>query len=441
MGGNYVKNWAQTLSVYCEKRMAKIFLLGIISGFPWVLIGTCLSIWLKENGLSRSTIGWAGLIFGIYAFNFLWAPLIDKLNIPFFTKKFGSRKAWILLCQIMIFIGLYSWSFFNPGENLFLIIIIGLFIAIFSATQDVAIDAFRIEQAKNSEENAMAAGAAVAVIGWWTGFKVGGILSLYSAEIFQKAGFEHYWQLTFLSLGLIIIVCSSFLIILDEPIKFESKVVNEDNNKYLEWLYECVLNPILSFFKKNGWRLGIALLSFIFLFKIGEAFMGRMSIIFYKEIGFSKTDIALYSKGVGWLTTITFTLIGGMFAIRAGILKALIFSGIAMATTNLFFSLMAWVDRSELIFVLAVLLDDLATAFATVTFVAFISILVDRNYTATQYALLASVGTAGRTLLASSSGTLVDWLNGNWGLFFMITTIMVVPSLVLIFSIRKKLPI
>ena len=169
--------------------------------------------------------------------------------------------------------------------------------------------------------------------------------------------------------------------------------------------------------------------------------MGRMSIIFYKEIGFSKTDIALYSKGVGWLTTITFTLIGGMFAIRAGILKALIFSGIAMATTNLFFSLMAWVDRSELIFVLAVLLDDLATAFATVTFVAFISILVDRNYTATQYALLASVGTAGRTLLASSSGTLVDWLNGNWGLFFMITTIMVVPSLVLIFSIRKKLPI
>jgi len=441
MGGNYVKNWAQTLSVYCEKRMAKIFLLGIISGFPWVLIGTCLSIWLKENGLSRSTIGWAGLIFGIYAFNFLWAPLIDKLNIPFFTKKFGSRKAWILLCQIMIFIGLYSWSFFNPGENLFLIIIIGLFIAIFSATQDIAIDAFRIEQAKNSEENAMAAGAAVAVIGWWTGFKVGGILSLYSAEIFQKVGFEHYWQLTFLSLGLIIIICSSFLIILDEPTKFESKFVAEDNNKYLEWLYECVLNPILSFFKRNGWRLGIALLSFIFLFKIGEAFMGRMSIIFYKEIGFSKTDIALYSKGVGWLTTITFTLIGGMFAIRAGILKALIFSGIAMATTNLFFSLMAWVERSELIFVLAVLLDDLATAFATVTFVAFISILVDRNYTATQYALLASVGTAGRTLLASSSGTLVDWLNGNWGLFFMITTIMVVPSLVLIFSIRKKLPI
>ena len=169
--------------------------------------------------------------------------------------------------------------------------------------------------------------------------------------------------------------------------------------------------------------------------------MGRMSIVFYREIGFSKIDIALYSKGVGWITTIAFTLIGGLFAIRAGIFKALIISGIAMATTNLFFSLMAWIERSELIFVIAVLLDDLATAFATVTFVAFISTLIDRNYTATQYALLASVGTAGRTILASSSGEMVDWLDGDWALFFILTTAMVIPSLILLVLIRKKLPI
>ena len=169
--------------------------------------------------------------------------------------------------------------------------------------------------------------------------------------------------------------------------------------------------------------------------------MGRMSIIFYKEIGFSKTDIALYSKGVGWITTIAFTLIGGVFTIKAGIFKALVLSGIAMATTNLFFSLMALVERSELLFVFAVLLDDLATAFATVTFVAFISILIDRNYTATQYALLASVGTAGRTLLASSSGAMVDWLNGDWALFFILTTMMVIPSLILLFLIKNRLPV
>ncbi len=436
-----MKPWAQTLAVYRENRMAKIFLFGVISGFPWVLIGTCLSLWLKENGLSRSTIGWAGLIFGVYALNFLWAPLIDKLKIPYFTKTFGHRKSWVLLCQIIIFLGLFSWSFITPTENLFFIIVVGLFIAISSATQDIAIDAFRIEQAKRSEEAAMAAGAAMAVIGWWTGFKVGGILSLYSAELFQRAGFENYWQLTFLLLSLIIIICSSCLIMIDEPIKSESKTINVDANSHLIWLSECILDPILSFFKKNGWGLALALISFIFLFKIGEAFMGRMSIIFYKEIGFSKTDIALYSKGVGWITTIAFTLIGGVFTIKAGIFKALVLSGIAMATTNLFFSLMAWVERSELLFVFAVLLDDLATAFATVTFVAFISILIDRNYTATQYALLASVGTAGRTLLASSSGAMVDWLNGDWALFFVLTTMMVIPSLILLFLIKNRLPV
>lgn len=438
-----MKAWTQTLSTYREKRMAKIFLLGVISGFPWVLIGTCLSLWLKENNLSRSTIGWAGLIFGVYAINFLWAPLVDKLKIPVFTKIFGHRKSWVLFCQLMILLGLISWGCVTPSEDLLFVVTVGLFIAIFSATQDIAIDAFRIEQATNSEEAAIAAGAAVAVIGWWTGFKVGGIISLYSAELYQQAGFVNYWQLTFFSLGLIIIICNCLLLIISEPPLSRSNTTKRavEINPYLVWLFECVLDPVLGFFKKNGWSFGLTLLSFIFLFKIGEAFMGRMSIVFYKEIGFSKTDIALYSKGVGWITTIAFTLIGGVFAIRAGIFKALMFSGIAMATTNLFFSLMAWIERSELVFVVAVLLDDLATAFATVTFVAFISTLIDRNYTATQYALLASVGTAGRTILASSSGAMVDWLNGDWALFFVLTTAMVIPSLILLVLIRKKLPI
>jgi len=435
-----LKTWIHTLGIYFEARMAKIFLLGFISGFPWVLIGTCLSLWLKEDGLSRSTIGWAGLIFGVYAINFLWAPLIDKLKIPFLTKKFGPRKSWVLLCQTMILIGLFLWSSLAPSENLLLIIAVGLLIATFSATQDVAIDAFRIELAESYEEEAMAVGAAVAVIGWWSGFKIGGILSLYLAKLFQIAGYENYWQITFVLLSLIVAVCSFLIILIDEPKKSYPEPANVKNNLYLIWLYDCILNPILSFFRKNGWSLGIALVSFIFLFKIGEAFMGRMSIIFYKEIGFTKTDIALYSKGVGWITTITFTLIGGMFAVRSGLFKALIFSGIGMAITNLFFALMALVEKSELLFIIAVLLDDLATAFATVTFVAFISVLIDRNYTATQYALLASIGTAGRTLLASSSGSLVDWLHGDWVLFFILTTVMVVPSLILLFLIKKKLP-
>ena len=156
-------------------------------------------------------------------------------------------------------------------------------------------------------------------------------------------------------------------------------------------------------------------------------------------MGFSKSDIALYSKGIGWITTVVFTLIGGLFAIRIGLVRAMFVAGILMAGTNLMFSWLAWSGRSELLFATAVLLDDLAGAFATVTFVAFISMLVDRTYTATQYALLASIGTAGRTLFASSSGALVDWLGGDWGKFFVLTAMMVIPSLVCLWILRHKL--
>ena len=206
------------------------------------------------------------------------------------------------------------------------------------------------------------------------------------------------------------------------------------------FLANTVWGPLGSFFRKNGISVALALLGFIFLFKVGEAFMGKMSLIFYKEIGFSKSDIALYSKGLGWITTVAFTILGGFLAIRSGTFKALLFAGIAMAATNIMFSILAWTGKSEWVFALAVLLDDIAAAFATVAFVTFISLLVDRTYTATQYALLASIGTMGRTTLASSSGALVDWLHGDWGVFFILTALMVTPSLILLWFIRTRIP-
>ena len=441
------------IKLYFDKRMKQIFLFGFMSGFPWVLIGSALSLWLKENDISRSTIGWAGLIFGVYAVNFLWSPLVDRIHIPYLSKKVGHRKSWIISMQGIILISLILWSTINPSENLWMVIAIGLGIAISSATQDITIDALRIEQINENESRVMAAGAAISVVGWWTGYKIGGFISLISAEFFQQKGFENYWQLSFLLLGLIIIITSSILIFIPEKSskirtlnqkKKDDELVRHLNvrhktSKLLVWLYGTIINPLVSFFKKNSFSVAIGILSFIFLFKIGEAFLGRMSIIFYKEIGFSKTDIAFYSKGIGWITTITFTLLGGLFAIRMGLLKAMFVSGIVMALTNLMFSVLAWVGPSEILFAFTVLIDDLAAAFATVAFVAFISALVDRTYTATKYALLASIGTAGRTLFSSSSGTLVDWLNGDWGIFFVITALMVIPSLICLMAIKNKL--
>ena len=444
---------SETFSIYLDKRMLKILLLGSISGFPWVLIGSSLSLWLKEDGLSRSTVGWAGLIFAVYAFNYLWAPLIDRIQIPYLTKKIGHRRGWIVLMQFIILVSLVLWSLINPTENLALVITIGLLIAVASATQDITVDALRIEQISENEGKSMAAGAAMAVVGWWSGYKLGGVLSLFSAEYLQNLGFDNYWQITFIILGVLVILMNIGLMFVSEKNSDERMTKQAENDrvisnklgnkssisKFLTWIGGTISGPIISFFKKNGFSIAISILGFVFLFKVGEAFLGRMSIIFYQEIGFSKSDIAIYSKTLGWVTTVIFTLLGGLFVIRSGVLKAMFLAGIVMAGTNLLFSVLAWSDKSELLFAIVVIFDDIAAAFATVAFVAFISLLVDRTYTATQYALLASIGTAGRTTLASSSGALVDWLNGDWGLFFILTAIMVIPSLIILWSIRDKL--
>ena len=343
----------------------------------------------------------------------------------------------------------------EPVENLSFVIFVGLIIAIASSTQDITVDAFRIEQVGENENKAMAAGAAMAVVGWWTGYKLGGVISLSSAEIFQNMGINNYWQLTFLILFLLVVLMNIGLLFVNEDRNLKRLELQKRNQEALKnkigsnnffaetlaWILETLGGPITSFFKKNGIKIAIGILGFVFLFKIGEAFLGRMSIIFYKEVGFSKSEIAIYSKTLGWITTVIFTLIGGILAMRAGTLKTMFIAGILMALTNLLFAILYWVGKSEILFAFAVIADDLTAAFATVAFVAFISLLVDRTYTATQYALLASIGTAGRTMLASSSGALVDWLNGDWGIFFIITSLMVLPSLICLWYIRKKVQI
>ena len=446
---------SETFSIYFDFRMLKILLLGAISGFPWVLIGSSLSLWLKEDGLSRSTIGWAGLIFAVYAFNYLWAPLIDRIQIPYLTKKIGHRRGWIVLMQSIILLSLVVWSLIDPSEKLYFVILVGLIIAVASATQDITVDALRIEQIGENESRSMAAGAAMAVVGWWSGYKLGGVISLFTADYLEKVGIENYWQITFLILGILVVLMNIGLMFIKEQ-SASTRLSNQNQNdkiisskfrndnfltKIITWLTGTISGPIVSFFKKNGFSIAMGILAFVFLFKVGEAFLGRMSIIFYKEIGFSKSDIAIYSKTLGWITTVVFTLLGGLFVIRSGVIKAMFLAGILMAGTNLLFTVLAWSEKSELLFAIAIIFDDIAAAFATVAFVAFISLLVDRTYTATQYALLASIGTAGRTTLASSSGALVDWLNGDWGIFFIITAIMVIPSLIILWFIKQKLKI
>ena len=452
----------ETLSLYFERRMARILLLGIIQGFPFVLIYTALSLWLRDNDFSRSQVGFISLIGVVYGFNWLWAPLIDRIRIPWLTNKIGHRRSWIVIMQLIILLSLISWGLIDPKANIWIVGLVGLIIAIASATQDIVTDALRIEQIGKTEGASMSAGAGVMVIGWFTGYKIGGVITLFTAHYFENLGIENYWQVTFLILTAIIIACNIALMFVTEQQPTERQIEQKKTDQFfvdklgssnsitniVAWIAGTIAGPFISFFKSKGVKIALYIIIFLFLFKIGEAFLGKMSIVFYDDMGFSKWDIALYSKGYGWVITVVFTIIGSLFAIRSGLVKGMIIAGILMASTNLLFSALAWYGKSELLFATAVILDEITSAISTVIFVAFISLLVDRTYTATHYALMASLATFGKNVFSAFSGFVVDKLeflnspenlHNDWAIFFIITTLMVIPSLVFLWIIKDKL--
>ena len=447
------------LEAYYDSRIAKVFLLGVLQGLPWVMISPAMTAWLKEGGLSRTDIGLFSLVFSVYSINFLWAPLLDKFGVPF-LGRFGQRRSWVLLMQCGILLGTLALFFTSPVHAIIPMAALCLGIAICSATQDVSLDAFRIELFGQNESSHIAAAAAVMTAGWWTSFKMGGALAFYSAHLLQQGGMEQMrsWQWVYLMLaGLVVLTALGLRWTREtsstlrqqrqqayaEQVQQTLKEKGWDKGTWTQvgaWLYSTVVLPLTSFFRQNGVVTALLLLGFITLFKAGEAFMGRMADVFYLEVGFSKAEIAFYSKTLGWIATIVFALCGGLLNARFGLLRSIFISGIAMAATNLLFALMALQGTPHVsLFAVAVITDQFTTAVATVTFVAFISQLCDRAFSATQYALMASLATFARNSLAALSGGLVDKLDGNWALFFTLTAFMVVPSLLLLYTARNRL--
>jgi PAT family beta-lactamase induction signal transducer AmpG len=412
--------------LYKDKRLLVIFALGALSGFPWVLIGSAMTAWLQESGLTRSAIGFFGSVFVVYAINFLWAPLLDAYKVPFLSKL-GRRRSWMVAMQLVILVSVLCIAFTNPALSLVMTSLLALLIAVASSTQDIAIDAYRIETMAEDETNKVPAAAAMATSGWWTGYSLPGAVALILSD---QAGIE--WKHVYLVMSLFVVASIILVARIKEPAFSNDHVVQSREGGLLQHVRKTVLAPLLEFFQRNGIKLAVIILLFVFSFKIGEAFLGRMSIVFYKEVGFSNTDIGIYSKMIGWWVIIVFSFLASMLNIRFGILKGLLISGIAMAATNLMFTWIALVGPDKTLFAATIIVDNFTASFATVAFVSFISSLTHRAYTATQYALLASLGNLGRTTLAASSGLLVDSLNGNWALFFVITALMVVPALLLL---------
>ena len=438
---NEIVRWRRALSVYRDMRMLKILLLGFISGFPWLLIGSMLSLWLKEEGLSRSSIGLFGLAFSVYAVNALWAPAVDGVRLPFFSAL-GRRRSWIVLMQFFIAIAAFGLFLLPSAAGaLHLAAILIFMIAAASATQDVAIDALRIELIGKDEPEKVGPGAAMATSGWWLGFGGGKAVALPLVSFLQETEVAAAWQWGYLAM-LAVVVLSSVLLILfvkESPAKAAAVAVEkkEGRNIFLR-AGDIYAAPIKSFVSRHALRLALLLLAFVFFFKIGEAFLGRMSIVFYKEIGFSKNEIGLLSGGLGTITVCIFAVLGSGINARYGLYRGIVIGGIAMATTNLLFALLAfWPERW--LFGAAVVADQFTTSVSTVAFVAFISQLCAREYAATQYAALASLGNLSRTTLAAGSGFLIDGLDGDWPIFFLLTALMVTPSLLILFFRRRQI--
>ena len=432
------------LKTYLDKRMLFIFLNGIASGFPWIIIGSAMTLWLKDLGLTRTAIGFFGSVFVMYSINWMWAPLLDRVRLPLLSGL-GQRRSWLILMQMLLLILIVLMSATDPKQELVWLSVLALCVAALSATQDVVIDAYRIDVLEMSEKDKLPATAALATSGWWVGYGFIGSIALYLSDF----GFS--WNTVYLVMAFFMLVCMLNTLCLNEPDSsrfvvqqraqksYENKLGgNRIAYRFTAWCLATMVEPIKDFFTRFGY-LALLIFLFIIFFKIGEAFLGRMSLIFYKEIGFTTGEIATYSKLVGTTLTVIFSLVASVITVHYGLIRGLMIGGISMAATNLIFAYMAHTGADTTVFAVAIFFDNFTTAFSTVAFVAFISHLTNRAYTATQYALMASMGNFGRTIFASSSGLLVDSLDGNWLVFFVITTLMVIPSLLLLYWISKKL--
>jgi len=436
---------AHSFKTLLDRRFIVAYIVGISSGFPWVLHGSVLTLWLQSEGLSRSAIGYIGVISASYAINWMWAPLVDRLKLPILFHLFGQRRSWILLCQAFLVLFMVGISMSDPGGNLIFVGVCALGIAITSATQDVAIDAYRVMLFRRDEmDEKIPFASAIATAGWWSGYGfIGGAIALsLGGESIGLAWPEVYRaMILFVLLLMVAVMFSPNPLTADEQDHATGGLSKDALLIDPGWLKNTVIDPFAEFFNRTGIKLGLGILIFLFSFRLGEAMLGRMSLVFYVELGFTTEQIAFYQKFFGGFLTVVFSLIGAFINMRFGIIRGMLVGGIAMASSNLLFAAMAKVGPEPWLFMLTLLIDNFTQALATVCAISFISYFSSRVFTGTQFALMTSISNFGRTTLAASSGAIVDGLGGNWAVFFVITAVMVIPALLILVWVGKMLKI
>jgi len=425
------RSWRSAMGLYRDRRFCSIFFLGLSSGLPLALVGNTLFMWLAREEIDKTTVGLFSVVALPYALKFLWAPIIDRVRFPFFTRFLGQRRGWAVATQIALMAAIAAMALTDPGTNLWLLALFALFVAICSASQDIVIDAYRVELL---EEEKIGAGASTYVFG----YRVGVVISTTGAlNMVGGLGWNAVYLImaALVTIGLITILASRepLHVVSEESAARERRVsaylacrpeLTRRRAAILAWLYGAAVSPFVDFMTRPCW---LVMLLFVVFYKLGDSMAGVMTGYFLVELGFSDAEIGNIGKTVGTVSTLMGFLIGGWMMAKLGLLWSLWICGGAQMLSNLVFAVQAQVGYDTGMLAIAFAIENLAGGMGTAAFVAYLSGLCNLTYTATQYALLSAVASVGRTLLAAPAGRLAEVL--DWSPFFIVTTAAALPGL------------
>ncbi|MBE7635832.1 MFS transporter [Sneathiella sp. P13V-1] len=424
-----VRQFLESLQVYLDRRVITILLLGFSSGLPLALTGTTLSLWLREEGITLTSIGLFANVATPYALKFIWSPLVDKMPIPLFSRFLGRRRGWLIFTQICLILSILGLGASNPNISIEMTALFAFLVAFSSASQDIVIDAYRVEI---SDEKTMAAGAAAIVFGYRIGMLASGAGALYLASSVS-------WQMTYSIMAGLIFIGILTVLFNREPEKAgapepqENMVGASALEKAGYWLKEAVYDPLAEFFKRPGW---VPILLFVMLYKFGDSLAGVMSTPFFYDLGFTKIELANVSKIYGTAATFIGLALGGWLMAATGLYRTLWICGFLQLGSNLMFAGQAMAGNDIVFLAATVGIENLAGGMGTAAFVAYLSSLCNISYTATQYALLSSFMATARIWFSSPGGFLAE--QTGWITFFILTTLAAVPGLVLLWWLTRK---
>lgn len=426
--------WKEAFLLYRNPKVVTMFFLGFAAGLPLLLVFSTLTAWLRDMEISRTAIGFFGWVGITYSVKVLWAPVVDRIGLPFLTSKFGQRRGWMLAAQFGISFGLLLMALIDPQSGLTAVALAAVLVAFASATQDIAIDAFRIESAIPEYQGAM---SATYIFGYRLAMLVAGAGALYIAEFVS-------WQIAYLSMAALMTIGVVTVLLVAEPerqlsavtIELERKIGSklhlQDSSSKLRrfstWFVSAVVSPFVDFFQRNG-KFALLILAFIGFFRVSDIVMGIMANPFYLDLGFTIKEIADIGKVFGFFMTILGTFLGGLLVARFGLFGPLLVGAILVASTNLLFALLAGIGPDIGWLALVISADNLSAGFSNAAFIAYLSSLTNRAYTATQYALFSSLMTLPGKFTSGFSGVIVD--ASGYSYFFTYAAVMGIPAILL----------